>query len=312
LLIQELSHHGMVCISFTIYCFALVSGVSNKMDSDREHEDHSTLRTASLVVCCALAVPCLCREVWQCIVYMKGHGLHGFVYWLKSAWNWLELFSYINVVFIIPFGQWMSLKEGSHRAILSALVAVESLLIWSRMLFYARPFDHTGPLVVTIFAIVREICYFLILALSVMFGFALAFCVLYRHVEPTEDGASTGNMFTNVDAQHYGALDNDHSERMHQGFGTFKRSFFTVFSYTFGDFDLENLYQAPEPYTALILFVLYMVSLSIVLFNMLIALMSERFTRIYEKRKTRVIEARARAIDDIDSMLSNKKRKELG
>jgi len=244
---------------------------------------------------------------------MKGHGLHGFVYWLKSAWNWLELFSYINVVFIIPFGQWMSLKEGSHRAILSALVAVESLLIWSRMLFYARPFDHTGPLVVTISAIVREICYYLILALCVMFGFALAFCVLYRHVEPKEDGTPDANMFSYDDAHNSEATDDEEdSTSIHEAFGTFRRSFFTVFSYTFGDFEMDILYNAPEPVTALILFVLYVVIISIILLNMLIALMSEKFAQINEKRKTQVIEARARAIDDIDSMLSNSRRKELG
>jgi len=313
-LTQELYHHTLVCISFTVYCFVLIYGGSNKIDTQHEHEANLNLKNISLTVCLVLAAPCLFREFCQCLVYTANHGLPGFVYWLKSAWNWIEVFSYINVVVIIPLCQWVLLKEGTHRAILSAVVGVESLLLWSRMLFYARPFDHTGPLVVTVAAIVHEIFYFLILALSVMFGFALAFCVLYRHVEPTEDDASNANMFNHDDAHHTEAGNHDEEEdstSMHEAFGTFRRSFFTVFRYTFGDLEMDVLYNAPEPVTALILFVLYVIIIAIILLNVLIALMSDRFARIFKNRKTQLIEARARATDDIDSMLSHKSKTHL-
>lgn len=310
-MIEELAYHCLVSICFTAYCFALINKDSYNKDLEQDDEDSSRLQNGTLALCFIIAIPGLYRELCQCAAYVRKHGRPGFVYWLTSAWNWIEVFSYINVVCIIPLGQFVFLAEGSDRPTLSALVAVESLLIWSRMLFYARPFNHTGPLVITIGAIVNEILYFLVLALSVMFAFALAFCVLYRHVEFNEGSAMNDRALGFPDANQ---MDNgdDHTESMHKAFGTFKRSFFTVFGYTFGDFDFENQYYAPSPFTALALFVLYVVSLAIILLNMLIALMSEKFARIHENRKTRLIEARARAVDDIDGMLSYKRRKEFG
>eukprot|EP00210_Caulerpa_lentillifera_P006591 g6296.t1 len=307
--IHELCHHILVSLSFTVYCFCLSADrtyVLQSKDGGREETSLGTL--ISLIVCWLLACPCLFREICQCAQYICDYKLRGLLYWLQSAWNWMEVLSYINVVIIIPLGQFLLLTEGKKTSILSSFVAVESLLVWSRMLFYARPFTHTGPLVVTVSAICHEIAYFVSLALSVMFGFALAFLVLYRHVDVPK-GDSEGNSLDCWSI--YGEDEDDHLRSMHESFGTFKRSLFTVFSYTYGDFNLANLYNAPEPFTALTLFVLYVVILAIILMNMLIALMSEKFTRIYNHRRTKFIQARARAIEDIDSMLSTERRLEL-
>eukprot|EP00210_Caulerpa_lentillifera_P009494 g9054.t1 len=310
LLIQEAFHHGLVSLSFTIYCAFLNVERTHILGSEYQQNEESSICTLiSLHVCQALAALCLHREICQCVLHIRGHQWRGFIYWMKSAWNWLEAFCYINVVIIIPLGHHLFLSDGDKTFILSAFVAIESLLIWSRMLFYARPFRRTGPLVITISSIFGEIVYFLSLALSVMFGFALAFQVLYRHVEISKEEDRTTSSPCNMDF--YDDDDDDHLRSMHQAFGTFKRSFYTIFSYTFGDFEMENLYKAPEPFTALTLFVLYVVLLAIILLNMLIALMGEKFTRIHKQRKAQFTKARARAIEDIDSMLSNKSQEEL-
>eukprot|EP00210_Caulerpa_lentillifera_P009493 g9053.t1 len=309
LLIQELFCHSLISICFTVYCFFLSADrtyMLNSDDDDDEHTKISTHTSVALLVCWVLATPCLIREICQCQVYISDHGFFGFCYWLKSAWNWIEVLCYIILVFIIPLGQYFFLTKGEDTFSLSAFVAVESLLIWSRMLFYARPFRHTGPLVIIISAIIQEIVYFLALALAVIFGFALAFYVLYRHVESPKE------VTTEENALYYRNSD-EHSDddlrTMHQAFGTFKRSFFTVFKYTYGDIDLESLYNAPEPVTALGLLIAYVIIIALILINMLIALMSEKFSRIYKHRRTRFTEARARAIDDIDSMLSSIKNR---
>eukprot|EP00210_Caulerpa_lentillifera_P009188 g8760.t1 len=318
ILIEELIYHVLVSLSFTIYCFFLCAehtykikseGASKEENSESAPKEENSVPTIiSFCICFILAIQCLFREFHQCIVYITTHDLFGLYYWLKSGWNLIEMLSYINVVIIIPLAEFKLLNGGKRASILSALVAVGSLLFWSRVLFYARPFRRTGPLVVTVSAIVKEIFYFLILTLTIMFGFSLAFHVLYRHVGNSstnrDESCESYNQTTTNDTD-------DQHDSMRKAFGTFPRSFFTVFGYTFGEFDLEILYNAPNPFTALLLFVLYVVLIAVILLNMLIALMSEKFTRMHKDKEKRYIEAKARAIDDIDTMLSSERKKKL-
>eukprot|EP00210_Caulerpa_lentillifera_P009189 g8761.t1 len=312
MLVHELLYHCVMVLCFIVYCgFLCIEHtyvINTRDEKNAETEENSKSTRIALILCCTLAFPCLIREFRQCIVHTLDHGPFGVFYWLTSSWNLIEAFSYIMVVIIVPLGEYVILNEGDQMPILSALVAVESLLIWSRMLFYARPFRRTGPLVVTVAAIAKEIVYFLMLSLMIMFGFAMAFQVLYRHV-----GSSSINEDKNCEPCNQTTTNDtdDKYDAMHTAFGTFQKSFFTVFGYTFGEFDLEILYNAPRPITALMLFVLYVVIIAIILLNMLIALMSEKFTRMHKDKETRYIEAKARAIDDIDTMLSFTRKEQL-
>eukprot|EP00210_Caulerpa_lentillifera_P009187 g8759.t1 len=311
-LIHEFLYHCLVSFSFTIYCFFLCNERTYKMKPDdikaAEYEENSNPTTVSLIICTMLAFPCLVRELRQCGVYIVEQGIFGFFYWLTSAWNWMEVLGYINLVIIIPLGEFWFLNKGEEIPFLSALIAVESLIIWSRMLFYARPFKRTGPLVVTVSAIAYEIGYFLMLTLTVMVGFALAFKVLYRHAGSTEEQYDDVVRDINIGHVYHG---DDKLDSMHKAFGTFRRSCFTVFGYTFGNFDMDILYNAPKPFITLFLFLLYVMIIAIILLNMLIALMSEKFSRMHKDRNVRYTEARARAIDDIDNILSRKRREQL-
>jgi len=290
LFIHEMCHHCLVALSFSVYCFVLCTeGTYIIGQSEVEDEEETKLTIMTLLVSWILALPCLLREFRQCVMYIVNYKLRGCVFWLKSGWNLIELSSYLNLIIVVPLGQHFHLHEGKDTTRLSALVAIESLLLWSRVLFYARPFSKT-------------------------FGFALAFRVLYRHVEcfrECEKPKHLQYMEPDNDITEPDAVTIEYLDSMHMAFGTFRRSFFTVFGYTFGNFDMNVLYSAPEMVTATILFVLYMLIITIIFLNMLIALMSDKFARIHKNRRTRVIEARARAIDDIDSMLSYRRMKKL-
>lgn len=311
LMIQELIYFAFAFLGFVIYCCMLICGESSDANSEHDGEEDWSFQIVAFIVCWVPALPRLYREVNQCLEYTTNHRFQGFIYWLTSAWNWIEVLSFVIVVVIIPLGHLsILLDEGYRSSTLSAFVAIELLLLCSRMLFYARPFDNTGPLVITISAIVSESVNLLWLVLSVMLGFTLAFSVLYRHVKPAEDSTANDTSFSHVDAHHTEVSD-DYSTSMYAAFGTFKRSFFTVFTYTFGEFDLEILYHAPEPNTALFLFALYVVIISVFLLNMLIALMSDKCNSIHDERRTRFIESRARVIDYVESMLSHNRKMRL-
>eukprot|EP00210_Caulerpa_lentillifera_P006593 g6298.t1 len=327
--IQELCHHCLIAFVFTVYCFLLREEDTYQMDhtirdptntlqlnctsSDGESnspvnctgaydignqvnynggdEEMSLSVVVTLIICWILAVPCLLRELNQCWAYTARHQLRGFVYWLKSGWNWMEVLSYFNIVVVIPLAHFVFANEGSYTTTLSALVALESLLLWSRMLFYARPFRATGPFVLVIASLTAKIIPLMVLGLTVMIGFALAFHVLYRHVREIHDEDEDNEFLS-----------------MHKSFRTFGSTMYTLFGYLFGEFEADDVHHAPHEVAAMTLFVLYMVAMSVILMNMVIALLSEWFGCILKSKDSRFNEARAKAIDDIDSMLSSKRK----
>jgi len=135
---------------------------------------------------------------------------------------------------------------------------------------------------------------FLVIAFCVTFGFAVAFHVLYRHLG------------TNTSEQSENGEEDEAYEMLHKSFSTFGRTLFTVFGFVFGQFNLDDIYHAPNETTAIILFVLYMVVTSTTLLNMLIAIMNDQFSGIRVRERIRFVKARAMAVDDNESMMSQR------
>jgi len=295
LLLQELLHHCLVAVAFTVYCFFLHDEETFEIADTTGDEENSDALKSTLAVCWILALPCLIRELNQCMVYSTRHQWTGFVYWLKSGWNWMEVLSYFNIVVVIPLGHFVLANKGHGTIGLSVMAATESLLLWSRMLFYARPFRPTGPFVIVISSLASTIMPFLLLAFCVMFGFALAFHILYRHVSEITSEQSEDDDSSYVS--------------MHGSFHTLENTMFTTFGFLFGQFEADDVYDAPYEPAATFLFSLYMVTMSIILLSMLIALMGEKFEKIQNSKESRFIEAIAKAVDDVDSMLSRRRKR---
>eukprot|EP00210_Caulerpa_lentillifera_P006592 g6297.t1 len=265
-----------------------------EFDNSSIKEENSVPVIVTLSICWLLAVPCLIRELHQCVAYTAKHQMLGFVYWLKSGWNWMEVLSLFNIVMVIPLAHFMFAYEGHTTIRLSIVVSVESLLLWSRMLFYARPFRTTGPFVVVIGSLATKIVPLMLLGLTVMFGFTLSFHVLYRHV-----------LVANHRYLFAGAIS------LHNSFSSFGRTMYTLFQYMFGLNQANIVRHGPGKSASMILFVLYMIAMAIILLNMVIAVLGDSFSSIQNSREARFNEARAKAIDDIESMLSSKKKKFL-
>ena len=246
-----------------------------------------------------MAVPKLYKEFVQASFYWRDYKWKGLYYWLRSAWNWMEILCYISIIVLIPITQYWLLKEGRRTTFLSALVALESLLLWCKVLYYLQPFRSTGPLVIIVSAIVWDILPFLLLAACVMLGFTIAFFVLYRHYRYLGE-PSDGN-----------ERDEDQVSDVLFAFDDFGRTTFSVMGFLFGDFDPQVLFAAPLKEMAIFLFVLYMIIMTIILLNMMIAIMSDSFSRIKSNEETQFVKARAAAIDDVESMLSNRHEKHL-
>jgi len=298
LIMQEFANHLALLGAYMAYCFTLYTDGTYKMVSHDGDEENSNVTWIAFLVCWMLAVAFLYRELRQCGLYISNNGYHGFFCWLSSAWNWMEVLSYLVIVILIPLSEFIFLKAGRKSITLSSIVALEALLLWSRVLYYPRTVPVIGKFVTVISSVASAIVPFLLIALCVMFGFAIAFHVLYRHTVATmmeeEENSNDGDL-----------------ENLRRSFGTFGRTMFTVFGFTFGEFDLHQIYHAPSGCTVAIVFVLYMLIVSTTLLNMLIAVMTNEFNGIRDREGIRLIHARAMALDDIDCMMSYAQRMKL-
>lgn len=79
-------------------------------------------------------------------------------------------------------------KEEMH-----GLVAALSILLWWNMLYYILPFRHTGPLVLIIQEIMKDMLVFIVLVVTVLAGFTVAFFVLFNHSDCRSSDPDKGN-----------------------------------------------------------------------------------------------------------------------
>lgn len=245
------------------------------------------------ILSAALALVNLLRELKQMYSYTSSYGLRGFMFWMTSGWNWMEVTSYVAAI-AIPFAKY---NMHNDKTALSSIVAIASIMLWGKVLYYARAFYPTGPLVIMIGEIIQDILYFIALAFMVLFGFGVAFFVLYHPL--WADESLTHEM------------DQETVDALKLSFETLGQSLMTVFAFVLGDFDLKVIYSSPVPHVSVSLFVLYMITMMIVLLNLLIAIMGDSFDRIKNSEETQFLRARASAIDDVEGKMSGSLRKKL-
>lgn len=130
-----------------------------------------------LGTCVLLTSLSLLRELKQGISHwVKGSkwGAH----YLWDFWNVVELLSYSLLFLGIPL---MLLSENSdNNRWLTGVIAVESILLWWKLLYYLQPLPIVGPVVIAIGGIIASTFIFLLLAAFVLVGFTMAFYVLCR------------------------------------------------------------------------------------------------------------------------------------
>lgn len=246
----------------------------------------------------------------QVLTLIKDHKWKGLLMWVKSQWNWVELVSHLMIVFLIPFVHLHGPAEDDVD--LSILAAAVAIMAWWKLLYYMQAFESTGPLVVMIREILKDIIIFLLLAFGILFGFGTAFFVLFRHnrasdlerrveaacalfdkealssLDPSDPEATrllsedsmdalrqclnAGENLRN-DGRGVGVIDAEERRDVDNAFGDLPRTLLTMFGFVLGDFELENLWEAESATIAIALFVLYMIAMMVVLLNLLIAIM---------------------------------------
>eukprot|EP00210_Caulerpa_lentillifera_P008054 g7691.t1 len=228
----------------------------------------------------------------------------GIWYYWSSGWNILENITYFLLLFVIAPLHFASFLTTSHIPILSTILAMESILMWFKIWYYAQAFTRTGAFVLMIENVIRDCLPFLMLSGIILVGFSLALFTLFQQSLHQEN--SNEHDVEEVDCCE-STLD-----KINASFGTPIMAMLTLFYAMIGTFDVE-IYSNSGNLSPLIVFVfvLYLSIQAIVMFNMLIAIMSDTFDRVKSTEEEQLLMGRARFIDACEAALSERQIKEM-
>mmetsp|Transcript_38088 Transcript_38088/g.120281 ORF Transcript_38088/g.120281 Transcript_38088/m.120281 type:complete len:266 (-) Transcript_38088:27-824(-) len=151
-------------------------------------------------------------------------------------------------------------------------------LNWNKVLFFMRAFKGTGALVRMVVVIGWDIRYLFMLLVVVNISASLSYYVLYESSQP-------------------------------DGGGGFWEGFLEVYAMMLGDFDIEKFDGTRSPLLAKLLFVSFTLLQSILLLNLLIALMGDSYEKVQEKAISYTLLERASIICEIELMMSDADKK---
>jgi hypothetical protein len=161
------------------------------------------------------------------------------------------------------------------------LAVVATLVSTMKLLSYLRGFGQTGWLISVLGANFYDVRGFLVVLLTILVGFAVAFRLLFNGI-------------------------NDES------FGTLRRSFLSTFELTIiGSYDSNILYDSEKNALAIFTFILAVTCCLVVTLNALISLLSDSYARIMENATANRRKERAGLIVEYMSLLPPRRRRKI-
>lgn len=166
--------------------------------------------------------------------------------YFKNFWNAADI---LSLVFVYAFVAY-ELLPGDSEEILIPLAVATTLTLTVKVISYLRGFEGTGWLISVLSANFTDVRGFLCILFAILFGFAVAFRILFSRV--------------NEDA-----------------YGSLRRSFLSTFSLvTTGNFEEEILYDADWSVLAAITFVLAVTCVLVIALNALISILADSYARV--------------------------------
>ena len=237
-----------------------------------------------VIGCCGVF---LFNELAQLIV-------EGPVAYFNSIWNYVDVFGF--GLQLVASGSWLARgDEYSTRALLS----IGSLLLFFKILYFARGFPQWGPLVRMLVTIVEDMRSFLLILMVFVVSFAVAFVVF----NASEQIASS--KFDDVVAD-----DDDGGGIGAEGGLLVDAMLFVMSSAVFGD--KTGYTPADSSATDLVLptrtmntflFSLLMVIVNIILLNLLIAIMADSYGRVQQYSQLEAMYERASIIIEMEQTM---------
>jgi len=179
--------------------------------------------------------------------------------------GWIQLLFFLVLICMIL--RW------SESDIQFYIFAPTSITVWFKLLSYSRGFTNTGTYVKLILAVTRSIFFFLVILLLVIFAFSHAF-----------------KMLAIIDTDNFDQYDSVGS------------SILTQYRMIIGDFDISSFLSPTEASQGIgiVFFIAFTLLVSIILLNLLIAIMSNSYDNIQENAKAEWLAELAEILIEID------------
>lgn len=215
---------------------------------------------------------------WICSMYLLLHVEYnecrgnGFLNYISSFWNWLNVVSYATTLATIPMEFYSQAAE-----IRNCLLALLTVTLWINLLQFLQISTKTGLLITMMGRMLRDVYQFFLVYSVFVLGFSGGFYLLFPGQAGYED---------------------------------FTKSFFTVFLMLFGQLTYDPFDNATgwTWHMSNALLFIYLVSGVIVLLNILIAMMAMTYSVISDTAEERTWRYYAQAILRMESSLSQRKR----
>ncbi|CAM9266991.1 unnamed protein product [Ectocarpus sp. 4 AP-2014] len=212
-------------------------------------------------------------------------------YVFYDTWNFLDT-STIGCLLVTFVFRMIALDDDFFLFHAQFFYAASAPLLFSRLLVLSQIDATLGPMTQVIWRMISDTLRFSAFISVVMLSFALAFHAVFHTCGEFEDPTCNTN--------------DDPDFPLRDAFGTFGRSFVTVFSAALGGPDFE-LYEAagsecrcklPDGAreAGIFLMVVYMVMMAVVLLNLLIAVLSTAHSKVYDNGDKEFHLARAKLI----------------
>ena len=201
---------------------------------------------------------------------------HGVPKYLSSKWNLLDLAAYTGVLFTLVL-----LITGRELHLTHVSAALTTVLLWVRVLQFLSGFPSTAWLIRVIGQVLKDMRSFMIVVFALLFAFMTAFALLFASVP-------------------HGRAPSDNA-MVADAFGTEWNAAVSTFGMIFYAVDVAIFEQATYPALCYLLFFVYTLVQSVILLNLLIAIMSDSYEKVQERAR---IEGRTLFVE---TMLENER-----
>jgi hypothetical protein len=191
---------------------------------------------------------------------------------LHSAVNCLMVFTLSKQLYILFNG----LDDHDHQVAILSSITMPFLA--AELLFYMSGFKSTGSLVRMIIRITKSVKEFSLILFIIMLAFACSFLLLFE--------------------------ENDPVSFEYDGYTTLDRSLMTVFGYLFSTYSLEDLSLSKSSVLSQILLCLFLFQVDIILLNLLIAIMGDKYEEVQQNSEGERYYALAKLIYNFEGLIN--------
>lgn len=203
-------------------------------------------------------------------------------FYFQDTWNYFDWVTYIMLIIVIILHVInVVVQNNNYNDVFIRILACTIILVWVRLLKYARPFPSQGPFVVILQYILGDTFRWVFVIGMFYIPYAVAFWMLFG-----------GN-----------------SEEPVKGYDTVWSLIYSMIRYPLVDnYGFDRL-EAAAPIMARVLCGTFLIIAAIILMNLYIALLSNTFQRVYDNARATAAMQRARLLQDLESDASHRRVK---